>query len=128
MVFGAVVHWVCAAPPQPGQEQRIPAILQTDAATEAPAAHRILFRYGLHTCCRGTMNPFTACVSFLHKMAVMLNEERVCLFFCVFVCRKCSASGCSGCTSITDYPNLHAAQCSGVGVLGGIALPALLHR
>lgn len=45
MVAGAVVHWVCAAPPQPGQEQRIPTILQTDAGTEAPAAHCTLCRY-----------------------------------------------------------------------------------
>lgn len=71
------------------------------------------------------MNPFTAHVevSSHHKMAVMLKEERV-----VFVCRKCSVAGCSGCTIITEGANLHAAHRPRGGAPGGTAMPPLLHR
>lgn len=73
MGAGAVVQWVCAAPPQPGQEQRIPAVLQTDAGTKAPAAHRILCRYNMLS-----MSRLYVEVSFHHKMAVMLKHACLC--------------------------------------------------
>lgn len=124
MGAGSVVHRVCTAPPQPGQEQRIPTILQRDAGTEAAAAHCSLCRYQLHA----TVNPFTAHVevSTLHKMAVVLKKERVCV--CMFVCRERSAAGCSGCTVIADCPHVHAAHHPGGRALGSTALSALLHR
>lgn len=86
MGAGAVVYWVCAAPPQPGQEQRLPTILQTDAGAEAAAAHRPLYRYNRTHVVRELYISFTAHVevSFLHKMAVMLKEEFMFVF--MYVC------------------------------------------
>lgn len=60
MGAGAVVHCVCAAAPQPGQKQRIPTILQTDAGTEAPAIHCTLCRYNC-TCLATTVKMYCTC-------------------------------------------------------------------
>lgn len=48
MGAGAVVHCVCAAPPQPGQKQRIPTFLQTNAGNKAPPLQCALYRYKIH--------------------------------------------------------------------------------
>lgn len=50
------------------------------------------------------------------------------MFFCMFVCRKCSAAGCSSCATITYCAHLRAAQHPRLGALGDIAMSVLLHR
>ena len=58
-------------------------------------------------------------------MAAVLKEQ---FFFFMFVCRKCSAAGCSRCTVVGEGAHLHAAQHPRVGALGGVAMSDLLHR
>lgn len=118
MGTGAAVHWVCAVPSQSSQKQRIPAVLQTDAGTEAPSYHRTLHRYVrmLNCSCRGLFSPQDGSNA----------EGGMCV--CICVCRKRVAVGCSGYWTVTGCAHLHAAQHSGVGALGDGALPDLLHR
>lgn len=56
------------------------------------------------------------------------NAKGGCVFFCMFVCRKCPAPGSSSCTSITYVAHLRVAQHPRVGALGDIAMSVLLHR
>lgn len=44
VVAGAVVHCVCRAPPQQGQDSGLPVLLQTDAESETSAAFSALRR------------------------------------------------------------------------------------